>query len=144
MRTVHQTKFTDLATGTCGNCLAACFASLMNISLEEVPQFEKMFDREDLFSAWEEVEEAIARLCAERNYKCFGRKQPPVPHDNRFYIVSFTVPDSLVNHCVIWRNGRIVHDPRPEKVELGQIHRYYDIRKIYRANRTSITKIAPR
>lgn len=39
---VRQTVFTDEAKGIKGNCFCACLASLLDLEIDEVPEFDKM------------------------------------------------------------------------------------------------------
>lgn len=135
MRPVFQTKFSDLSLGVHGNCLAAALASLLGIPLDRVPKFEVEFDIDTPF--WE-IEQMFRRCCEQNGFYYHGRKPPPCPKDNRYYIGSFKVPetDRLV-HAVIIRNGKIIHDPRPpeKRVPLRDLYSYFDIRRKTRCPR---------
>lgn len=123
MKPVFQTKFTD--RGEKGNCLAACFASLLHLSLDQVPCFED-------YDTVEERGNLISLLLIKHRCFWFGTRWGLPPKDNRFYLTSYQVPSIPgINHCVITRNHRIVHDPRGElALPLGELNGYYNIRKV--------------
>jgi hypothetical protein len=114
---VFQTKFTD--RGEKGNCLAACIASILEVSLEEVPAIEEL-----------ELHERASQLQAllfKHNKVCFDKPEGGPPHDDQYYITGYEVPSLPgIDHAVITKNGEIVHDPRGElKLELGVVRGYY-------------------
>ena len=114
MTPVFQTKF---GKGQ-GNCFAACLASLLDLSIEEVPNFcheernntywmrkvQKWLLKYDLgivslnFYKLEDMKEAI--------------KIGNFPK-NVYYIISGQSPRGLL-HAVIGQNGEVVHDPHPD------------------------------
>lgn len=113
MHPVMQTRMTDTATGVVGNCLEACFASILEIPIERLPANR------------DELREALHQL----GWQAVSKDGTP-PSNDEFYIVSFTVPFALhqgthVQHCVIWRNGEVVHDPSPMKPERVELTGYY-------------------
>lgn len=113
MTPVYQTKFTDEAKGKRGNCLAACLASLVGVSLVDVPAIEELPDKD--------THPAILAFLGKHGYAFHGFKPGMPPHDGREYLTSFRTPCSEhFTHCVIVRNGMIVHDPRRPLVPLGE------------------------
>ena len=110
MRRVYQTEFTNEEKSVIGNCLQACLASLFALSLEDVPRFTKMKHYEDFLG-----DMGVLLHRYRSNPLAWGIPQ----------IVSFEIPNFSVNHCVIWQDGEIIHDPRREPVKLGDIAAYY-------------------
>ncbi len=115
MKRVYQTIHTDIETGTIGNCLQACLASLLEVPLESLPFFYRM----DLYKP---------HLKEKHNLSVYRIEGYP-PRDGNYYIVGYDVKGiKEIGHCVIWRNGRIVHDPkRNRKHRLLKAHSYYPL-----------------
>lgn len=99
MKEVYQTIFGAPE----GNCLAACVASIMNLPLEEVPNFvvpEPLKWRERL-DDWLS-EQGLGVVCI------IGEALP-----NAYSIACGPSPHGPYDHCVVWLNGDMVHDPHP-------------------------------
>lgn len=113
MKKVYQTVHTDLETGIIGNCIQACLASLLEVPLDSLPFFCRM----DLYKSHLREKHALHVL----RFKGYP------PRDGKHYIVGYDVKGvKEIGHCVIWRNGRIVHDPkRPKTHRLTKPHDYY-------------------
>lgn len=107
---VHQTKFGDV-----GNCVAACYATLLNADIDEIP---------DLVRTGNQHAAEVAMLAA----KGLGLVRVWVPKDRRTieqaldgmmvadgvpYMLSGTSPRGH-GHRVIGVDGRLYHDPHPE------------------------------
>jgi hypothetical protein len=112
MRPVYQTKLPP--QHKVGNCLAAVVASLLDLSIDEVPNFEVM-GKSDL---WKQV---LAVWFYEYGFylesdRLIGRhhvynKPFPRDYENVVYICYGEAMDAP--HVVIMANGRLVHDPTP-------------------------------
>jgi len=115
MKKVYQTIHTDLENDITGNCLQACIASLYELPLEEVPYFVRM----DLYKPF--MFERLSSLVIQ--------KEGPPPKNGKYYIVGYKVAnlDLKIGHAVIWRNGRIAHDPKRPRMRLSRIERHYPI-----------------
>lgn len=115
MKKVYQTIFTDIEKGIVGNCLQACVASLFEVSLEDVPYFNNMYYYKDFLS--KKFRASVDQI----------RGTPD--HDGKHYIAGYKVAkfEGEISHAVIWRNGRIVHDPRRQRVRLYRIMQHYQI-----------------
>lgn len=116
MTPVLQTAHTDFDAGIIGNCLAACIASLFDLDINSVPWYTTI----DLYEPF---------------FRSMGLKvtvvheKPPI--DGQYYITSHKVPLEYcagrlrVAHCVIRKNGRMVHDPKGERrIKLGAVLRH--------------------
>lgn len=115
MTPVYQTIHTDLSRGIIGNCLVACIASLTGLPLEDIPR-----DHDNCMQYLSECGWGMKHM----------KGRPP--KDGRHYIASYTVPKRIhqgsnIGHCVIWRNGKIVHDPKDRKVRLYRMRHYYNV-----------------
>lgn len=115
---VHQTTFYPL-----GNCYAACIASILELPLEDVPDFFNVKEGEDRFDAgyagW-------ARWLGERGYGIIrvlpmfdGVWLAPMHLKEPWYcIASGPSPRFPCAHAIVWGfsddHGGPVHDPHPE------------------------------
>lgn len=119
MQPVQQTKFTTEDQTVHGNCFAACVASLLELSIDEVPTFETMGE------AWGG---ALYEFLQTQGYTFLGTFYATDDPDwwqhltercagvDGFYIVAGGSPRPHVKkgHCVIFQNGQMVHDPHPD------------------------------
>jgi hypothetical protein len=101
MRKVEQTKLhSEKVTG---NCMAASFASILELPLSEVPEFEDM-ENVKWFLALEkwlyDLGYEIVRFNGEMVFK-------------GYYLVSGNSPRGDFLHQVVYKNGEMVHDPHP-------------------------------
>ena len=126
MKPVSQTVFGNDK----GNCLAACFASVLEIPIEKVPNYigyENWFEKFDNF-------------VAEHGYRIFWYK---MKKENEYEdILGFTAkncyliacgksPRGDFDHCVIYKNGEMAHDPHPSN---GGIENVKDIMILVKIN----------
>jgi hypothetical protein len=122
MTPVMQTKFTDEAAGRIGNCFSACLASLLDISIEKVPPFEELQEnrRREL--------QVLAFFVRLHGFVFVDRYRKQPPHDGQHYIAAMITPLSEnIVHCVIMRDGKVVHNPNPN-CPVDTVYGYYDIR----------------
>ncbi len=118
MKPVFQTRYGKNK----GNCFQAALASLFELKLEEVPDFCNEYDL-----ASEEWYRQFVKWLRIRGYTSL-----PVNVDNLdrpnykdcYLLVTGRNKDG-VNHCVIYKNGQIVHNPnrngsgiKPETIDL--------------------------
>lgn len=109
MKEVDQTK-----TGKDGNCFQACIASMLDLSLEEVPDFVNLYSADDWLpecSKWLRkiglgivaigIEDSESRDIADLYY-------------TGYYIGDLKQATRPWNHVVIMRKTDIVHDPMPD------------------------------
>jgi hypothetical protein len=121
---VTQTKLYSDTGGHHGNCLAAVLASLLEIPLWMVPEFEGMIARRNEY--WlDRVVEWVSRMFKED----FHYDSPANIHDNHiplpeFYIARGQSPRGM-DHAVIFSNGKLVHDPHPLGGGIGEVTMIY-------------------
>lgn len=98
MKPVNQTKF-----GEEGNCLQACIASLLELKLEDVPEFPhtNQFNYLQRFMRQHGLQ-PVAKDMIAFNY----------PY-NVYYLLWGKSPRGFMHSVVAW-NGKTVHDPHPE------------------------------
>ncbi len=100
MKPIYQTK-----TGTQGNCLAACLASILELRITDVPRFS-LKDRSWVIKIHRLLEPfgLSVVLCDPTLYT--------VPHG--YAIGIHKKEDSKSTHAVVYLNGLVVHDPYPQ------------------------------
>jgi hypothetical protein len=121
MTPVYQTKLPP--AHPVGNCLAAVVASLLDLTIEEVPNFEVLGDEEGL---WKLVLGAF--------FKQHGYFIEPYAPLYWHYVRDKTFPAGVENvpyicygevagvpHVAIYANQKLVHDPTPKSGGLDKI-----------------------
>jgi hypothetical protein len=104
MTPVKQTKLYQPDGIHSGNCLAACYASLLDLPLWMVPPFEDMFGRSDWY---ERIDEWLAKAHKLERVRVNGH---PVGELPEFYLACGRSARGVL-HAVIYSNGELVHDP---------------------------------
>jgi hypothetical protein len=113
VKPVYQTKSGDGSNGTPhGNCVAACYASLLEIPIEDVPELSDPAVAPNQYRA-EQAWLATRGLSIVHIRADEGQVMPGVMSDAPFYMLSGISPRGF-GHRVIARDGEIVHDPHPE------------------------------
>jgi hypothetical protein len=98
---------TPLVQSKNDNCFVTCLASILEVSPTVFPNLSGLFRRERL----DKVNETLAKY----GY-CVVKIAYPDKRDiscPRGYAVCAGVSPRNTPHCVVWENGRIVHDPHP-------------------------------
>lgn len=107
MNFVDQTKLHDPENGQVGNCLAAAVASILGLTIAQVPEFETMENY------WIPFVEFPAQ---------FGRRliYHPSTHPPKGLSIgtvsSPRFPDT--RHAVVCLDGKVVHDPHPSRASM--------------------------
>jgi hypothetical protein len=114
---IHQTRTQE----EFANCLQACVASYFEFPLENVPNFMLFKD-----NWWDALHWYFFSLGYD-----IGHINKLPPEDGKYYIVSEEFGDNYnYSHAVIWKDGKIVHDPLNYKSgKRGTIVGYYWISK---------------
>ena len=106
---VDQTKL-YLPGKQSGNCLPAALASILELSLSNVPAFEDVPDR-----IWFR---SIVSWLRDLGFQLLAWEQEI--HFEGYYIAhGRTVRDT--NHSVVYRGGKLAHDPHPSRAGLAEI-----------------------
>lgn len=114
---VDQQIMHDPDNGVYGDCMRACIASLLEVSLEQVPHFYR--DGDEYFDFY------LNQFLAENGLSAVSFNYFDITHapkavngvTNIYYIVSGQTSRGTY-HAVIGCNGEIVHDPHPSKTGL--------------------------
>lgn len=108
-----------------GNCWAACIASILEVSLEEVPDEGKFWlPGMSPRKSWPKYHEAMMAWLAEKNLTLVECSVHNIVVDwtDCHEILSGPSPrDQNVLHAVVGFGGEIVHDPHPSRAGLLQI-----------------------
>lgn len=95
-----------------GNCTEASVASILGLTLDQVPDFRANGD--DALSFWDAFETFI---------NSHGFEVMMLPGDyapDALYLASGLSPRG-VHHMVVMRGGKLVHDPHPSKAGIGRV-----------------------
>ncbi|WP_439398638.1 hypothetical protein ACRQ5Q_14925 [Bradyrhizobium sp. PMVTL-01] len=109
MRAIDQTEFFDPEKGTRGNCQQAATASLLGLELHEVPNFIK-HPSGFWQSFWEFMASRgleVIELSGERRFDCYHLAYGPSARG--------------VSHAVVYRAGKLAHDPHPSRAGLLKV-----------------------
>lgn len=117
MKPVFQTKKHN-PPETFGNCYAACYASILEVPIEDVPPFEDMpgFANDDLRKDW--WWNVLQWWLKDLGWFASQHKHDAGLIPKGFAIMSGQsprFPDS--GHCVVVLDGKVVHDPAGEGTE---------------------------
>ena len=126
MKPLMQTRF-----GEEGNCFAACVASILEVSIDEVPWLE---DPEN----WQDYSLRLNNYLKERHdLKLFAfgfesiTSHFPDALTDGYYIVSGKIHGGL-EHSVVHKNGELVHDSNPKKNKIIELECIYLFIKIFK------------
>lgn len=117
---VDQQVLHDPTKGLFGDCLSAVIASLLNLSVDDVPNFAQI-TKNDPYDFWEEVQ----KFCHSKGYVYMASSKENLmisysEHGDVYHAISGPSPRGVgVNHVVVGKNGRIVHDPHPSRAGLA-------------------------
>ena len=110
MKKVLQTDLTPEG----GNCFSACIASVLEIGINEVPNVAKDF-------AWFQIMDEFVNKYGYGLY-LMERKEIPVSDIwcKHAYIIANGQSPRHENrtHSVVYKNGKMVHDPHPDNIGL--------------------------
>lgn len=108
---VFQTKFEND-----GNCYAACLASILELCLEDIPDFPNIYSEDEWF-------EKCRQWCRARTG--MDILKITFPNNNHgFFMPGYCIGVGKVEgfyHAVICRNGKVVHDPFPGEPNMKTI-----------------------
>lgn len=97
-----------------GNCMQACLASVFELPLDQVPSFEMMERTEwrAAFDVW----------LNEQGYSLV--QQLAEPDIAEYYLIIGDAPRGFL-HCVVGKDGEMVHDPHPSQDGLLNHKKYW-------------------
>ncbi len=121
MKPVDQKKLHDPKNGINGDCWRASVASVLELSIEEVPSFEDLSNRE----AWHEY----IKILGKNGYGLYsvyveaGGKHPEMLKDEceYYFMIGPSPRFANDNHQCVGYKGKMVHDPHPDKTGLRSL-----------------------
>lgn len=105
MTPVYQT----ILTPPHGNCLQACIASILELPLEEVPNFMRVSG-----PAW--YDRFVNFLLSQGLFPIYLTPEVVNADGTRpygYYLVQGKSPRGDFDHVVVYHNGKLAHDPNP-------------------------------
>lgn len=125
---VHQTKFSDPANAQRGNCFSACLASILEISIDLVPEFHGGTWTGDL-QRWLRGFGMVCLWIEHDDNKALPMVIDALPGQKIYAIVAGNSPWGPWGHATVWEfdgNGcRMIHDPHPSGDGLVTRERVY-------------------
>ena len=124
-----------------GNCYAACIASLLEVSITEVPNVEVFYHLDTGYHTEVMLTFLSSKgwdLCTDDRYSVFDK---PIEKweafeidmakqiEENYYLVSGKSARG-VSHICIYKNGKLVHDPHPTREGLQTIEYYQTLEKL--------------
>lgn len=111
MKPVFQTQFVgDATSDECGNCLAACVASILELDLEDVPNFAAITEPDK--DAWWR---ALQGFVTERGFFLYPLDPELGAPEDTYTIAVGKSPRGDFNHCAVAFGTQVVHDPNPHQ-----------------------------
>lgn len=119
MKLVTQTKISKRDDNgviiSVGNCYASCWASILEIPLEEVPKFEDLPPDGSWFMSTRRWLESIGyKLGMTHDIEGFPK--------SLYYIASGPSPRGPWDHSVVYFNDSLAHDPYPGGVGIAKVN----------------------
>lgn len=104
-----------------GDCLRACFASIFELDLDEVPHFVAQDDWWGCLTRWLKTRNLAI---VERPYTVADDEAtvwtPPSPIDVPTVVTGPSPRGGGIQHAVVAINGQVVHDPHPSGAGLAE------------------------
>lgn len=116
MKPIMQKNKHDDANGIVGDCLRACICALLEISDDGVPNFADDKNYPEKLRNW--FDEQQLEFCHSDN----------PPENIKYYMAWGTSPRGSC-HSVIYKDGKLVHDPHPDGGDVKNITTYAWIEK---------------
>ncbi len=118
---INQKKLHDPKKGVNGDCMRACVASVFELPIEEVPEFEDMSTRE--------YNHEYIKFFGKKGYGLYslyveaGGKHPEMLKDEcEYYFMVGPSPRGFdADHQCVGYKGKLVHDPHPDKTGLKSL-----------------------
>ena len=127
MKKVFQTKF-----GSEGNCFAACIASLVETDIENLPFLSNYKDNWDKYldATNEYLRTNFEIILLYNDYEDWADYIND-NFKNSFYIVSGDSNKDGLEHAVLYKNGKLNHNPNDRGTEIVNIKHAYVFLKLH-------------
>ena len=124
MKPVMQTDET-FETGNCGE---ACLASILEIKLSDIPPLHNPEDPTDGHTYCKNLREFVSQFGLSYIDLAMNEGHKPEEFFKDCWVIatglSPRATEGWHRHGVVWRNGKIVHDPHPSNAGLETIDMY--------------------
>jgi len=114
MKPVDQTKLHDPENGILGNCLAASLASLLELPLSEVPEFEDMMGKSDWF-------QALTDWLKELGFTLLEWREEAWTWLPGYYLAN-GISERGLSHTVVYKGDALAHDPHPSRSGIKKVN----------------------
>ena len=133
MKPIIQTKISSEDGSINGNCFRTCIASILEIDVDSIPAFEDMEGGQWQIPFMNFLSdngcefEGTGRFNNEFHKNLFENYEGV----DGYIITNGTSPRAWVTrgHSVLYKNGKLVHDPHPSGEGLVELKDYYMIRR---------------
>ena len=122
MQLKDQTKFYTPETQR-GNCLITCYACYFDLPIEECPAIEELFACKHPHGFWFTTLTAWLEEYHGVREKTMN-EDPFLAHGWEDYYFATGPSARGCLHYVIYKDGKLFHDPHPSKLGLEEIHSY--------------------
>lgn len=112
-----------------GNCVMACYASYLDLDINHCPQVQWLFDCKKPEFFWDKV---LQLWLSEHGYKeCnYTNEADPITWGHTDYYFAWGPSPRGVNHQVIYKDGKLFHDPHPSKAGILEVEGYITLEKL--------------
>ena len=115
MKPIMQTKFgTDWNDpSTAGDCMSACIASVLELSLEDVPNFMEAGEEGwwDAMQVWLGLRGFAYVEINATGLPSLSRPEIGIPDDQVYFVVGISPRETP--HVVLYKGNKLAHDPNP-------------------------------
>lgn len=135
MKKINQEILHDPENKIMGDCWRACIASVLELPLKDVPHFELLDIREGRRKELKFLAKHGYTIYAIYGEGKMGNHPKMMSDENEYYFAIGSSPryfekNKSVSHQVVCHKGKIVHDPHPDKTNLGSISHFEILLKI--------------
>lgn len=123
MKPIDQTKLHNPENGINGNCMAASFASILELPLSEVPKFEDM-GKKKWFRNLKDWLEKIGFTLLE------WKEETWLPG----YYLASGKSERGFDHTVVYKDGKLMHDPHPSRTGIKKVNEIWALLPIDPSN----------
>jgi hypothetical protein len=128
MKYIKQTKIHSETVK--GNCMAACLASVLDLEIGDVPQFEEISNPDHWNLELIKWLDSIGYyINAEYVFKYTDGDKKVYEMPEGLLVVAGKSPRFDLLHCVVYENGGMIHDPHPDNTGILDVLDYWQLYK---------------
>ena len=133
---IDQKYLHDPINNSIGDCHRACIASVLELSIDDVPHFGLLSSREGRIVELQFLAKYGYTIYSIYGDGAMGNHPEMLNDDNEYYFAIGPSPrDKTISHQVVCHKGEIVHDPHPDKSGLAGINHFEILLKINDSNK---------